>query len=69
MYSPALGAVDVGICSKSCLSLSCVSPCPPAGVFTSAKESCEAEMEEGLCDGVVPAVCACLSGEGSGSLV
>lgn len=44
-------------------------PVPPAGGFTSTKESCEAEMEERLCDGVVPAVCVCLSGEGSGSLV
>lgn len=69
VYALGLGAVDVGICNKGCLSLSCMSPCPPAVVFTSAKESCEAEMAERLCDGVLPAVCACLSGEGSGSLV
>lgn len=46
-----------------------VHSCLPAGVFTSAKESCKAEMEERLYDGIVPPVCACLSGEGSGSLV
>ena len=71
VYTLALGAVDVGICNRGCLSLSCISPCPPAGVFTSAKESSEAEMEERLCGGVVQTVwvCACLSGEGSGSLV
>lgn len=64
VYMSALGAVDVGIWNKGCLSLSCLSSCPPAGVFTSAKESCEAEMEVRLCDGVVLAVCACLSGKG-----
>lgn len=69
VYWLALGTVDVGICNKGCLSLSCMSPCPPAGVFTSAKKSCEAEVEERLCDSVVPAVCPCLSGKGSGSLV
>lgn len=55
VYALGLGTVDVGICNKGCLSLSCMSPCPPAVVFTSAKESCEAEMEERLCAG-----CVCL---------
>lgn len=52
-----MGAVDVGICDKACLSLSCMSSCPPTGVFTFAKESCEAEMQERLCDGVVLDMC------------
>lgn len=69
VYTLGLGEVDVGICNKGCLSLSCMSLCPPARLFTSAKENCEAEMEERLCNGIVLAVCACLSGEGSGSLV
>lgn len=44
---------------KAAFLFSCMSPCPPAAALTSTKESCEAEMEERLCDGAVLAMCVC----------